>query len=156
VGGIIREKTIKFTKTNNAMAFITLEDLYGAFEVIVFPNVYEKYAKDLKEGAVIVVSGTVNSKEDEDMKIIAEKATLWEDLGRAVWVKFGKNRDFDIRKVNGIINKYPGETQVIIYDEAKKLKSTLEKKIDLNESVLSDLKNLLGDDSIAVAPAKGK
>jgi DNA polymerase-3 subunit alpha len=152
VGGIIREKTIKYTKTNNAMAFITLEDLRGAFEVIVFPKVYEKNGAALKEGVVALVSGTVNSRDDEDMKILADEITFEEDLRRAVWLKRGK--DCDVKKIISIIDKYPGQTRVIVYDEASKTKSTLNKKITLNENILSDLKNLLGSDSIAVAPVK--
>ncbi len=42
IGGMITEKTIKHTKTNQMMAFITVEDLLGTVEVVVFPRDYEK------------------------------------------------------------------------------------------------------------------
>ena len=46
IGGIITNKVVKTTRTNSMMAFITIEDLVGTVEIIIFPRDYEKY-KDL-------------------------------------------------------------------------------------------------------------
>lgn len=73
MAGIISGKKILVTKSNKQMAFIDLEDLYGIVEVIVFPNVYERCIQSIKEDNVVVVKGTINFKEDEQPKLMAEK-----------------------------------------------------------------------------------
>ncbi|HZK61356.1 MAG TPA: OB-fold nucleic acid binding domain-containing protein, partial [Anaerovoracaceae bacterium] len=73
MAGIISGKKILVTKSNKQMAFIDLEDLYGIVEVIVFPNVYERCMQSIKEDNVVVVKGTINFKEDEQPKLMAEK-----------------------------------------------------------------------------------
>ncbi|HZK87641.1 MAG TPA: OB-fold nucleic acid binding domain-containing protein, partial [Anaerovoracaceae bacterium] len=73
MAGIISGKKILVTKSNKQMAFIDLEDLYGIVEVIVFPNVYERCIQSIKEDHVVVVKGTINFKEDEQPKLMAEK-----------------------------------------------------------------------------------
>jgi DNA polymerase-3 subunit alpha len=55
------------------MAFVDLEDLYGIVEVIVFPNVYERCMQSVRVDNVVVVKGTINFKEDEQPKLMAEK-----------------------------------------------------------------------------------
>lgn len=73
MAGMVSGKRTLITKSNKMMAFIQLEDLYGTIEVVVFPNVYERSAELLKEDSVIVVKGTVNFKEDEAPKVLANK-----------------------------------------------------------------------------------
>jgi DNA polymerase-3 subunit alpha len=73
VAGIITEKKSKTTKSNNLMAFITLEDLFGTMEVIVFPTILRKFASMLVEENIVVVRGKVSIKEEEQGKIICEE-----------------------------------------------------------------------------------
>lgn len=72
MAGMVASKKTLITKSNKMMAFIVLEDLYGVSELVVFPNVYEKYANFLQPDSVIAVSGTINFKEDEAPKILAD------------------------------------------------------------------------------------
>lgn len=75
LGKISRIKKIT-TKNGDPMAFITLEDLDGDMEVVVFPRVMEKLDKTLAEGCLVVVKGRVNTRagrDDETLSIIAEK-----------------------------------------------------------------------------------
>ena len=72
-GGIITEKTIKYTRNNKVMAFIKVEDLYGVVEVVVFPNTYERVQNLISEDSIIIVEGRVQVSEGEDGKIIGEK-----------------------------------------------------------------------------------
>lgn len=74
IGGIITEKTIKYTKQNKAMAFITVEDLFGTVEVIIFPRDYEKYSRYLNEDEKVFVAGHANVEEDKNGKLICEKS----------------------------------------------------------------------------------
>lgn len=72
VGGLIMDKTIKSTKNNKMMAFITLEDLYGSVEVLIFPNRYEQYRDLLEEDNRIFIKGKVSFEEEEDSKLLCD------------------------------------------------------------------------------------
>jgi DNA polymerase-3 subunit alpha len=72
VGGIITGKKTKTTRSNNLMAFVTLEDLYGSMEVIVFPTDLNKYGAMLTEENAVFIDGRISMKEEEQPKIICE------------------------------------------------------------------------------------
>ena len=72
VGGLIMDKTVKSTKNNKMMAFITVEDLYGSVEVLIFPNRYEQYRYLLEEDSKVFIKGKVSLEEEEDSKIICD------------------------------------------------------------------------------------
>ena len=71
VSGIISRITLKQTKNGANMAFVTIEDLYGSIEIIVFPNVLERYNNLLIHSAVITVFGTLSLEEEKDAKVLA-------------------------------------------------------------------------------------
>lgn len=71
--GIVDSVKKKYTKTNKIMAFTTIEDLYGQCEIIVFENCYQMCSSYLMEGAIVVVEGRLSIREDEDVKIVANK-----------------------------------------------------------------------------------
>ncbi|MBO3444664.1 DNA polymerase III subunit alpha [Clostridium sp. CCUG 7971] len=73
MGGMIVNKTIKTTKRNDIMAFLELEDLYGTIEIIVFPQLLQRYNNILNEDNIIYVKGTLSIKEDESPKLIARE-----------------------------------------------------------------------------------
>ncbi|HIU25450.1 MAG TPA: DNA polymerase III subunit alpha [Candidatus Copromorpha excrementigallinarum] len=75
MAGIVASKKTLVTKNGKIMAFVNLEDLYGTVEVVVFPNVYERFGSIIKEDAIIAVSGTINFKEGEVPKLLGEKIT---------------------------------------------------------------------------------
>lgn len=82
IGGMIAEKTIKYTKKNQVMAFISLEDLVGSVEVMIFPRDYEQYSALLTEDAKIFVRGRVSVEEDKDAKLICEQIASFEEAAR--------------------------------------------------------------------------
>ena len=73
MAGIITSKKTLITKSSKMMAFVDMEDLLGAVEVVVFPNVYEKYAALVAEDSIVSISGTINFKEGEVPKLLADK-----------------------------------------------------------------------------------
>ena len=73
VGGMIAEKTIKYTKNDKVMAFVNLEDLVGNVEIVIFPKDYERYGSLLQEDAKVFVKGRVSVEEDKDGKLICEQ-----------------------------------------------------------------------------------
>ena len=79
IGGMVAEKTIKYTKNNQVMAFISLEDLVGNVEVVVFPKDYEQYSALLTEDSKIFIKGRISVEEDKDAKLICEQIVSFEE-----------------------------------------------------------------------------
>lgn len=98
VGGMISERRIKYTKTDQVMAFVTLEDMVGAIEVVVFPRVYEKAAHALKEETKVFIRGRVQTNDMQDAKLIAEEVTAFDDIPRELWIRFDDIEDYRQRK----------------------------------------------------------
>ena len=88
IGGIIAEKTVKHTKTNQMMAFLTVEDLFGTVEVVVFPRDYEKYRQYLEEDNKIFVKGRVSEEDDKASKLICEKILPFGQKKKELWIQF--------------------------------------------------------------------
>ena len=88
VGGMVTEKTIKYTKNNKVMAFVTLEDLVGTVEVVVFPRDYEKYQSLLDEDARVLIQGRVSAEDDKASKLILERVRTFEEVPRELWLQF--------------------------------------------------------------------
>ena len=170
--GIISHITIKQTRANKAnMAFVTLEDLYGNIEVILFPKVFVQYASMISEGNVIAVSGTLSTEEDKDAKIlvnavykpnaIPEQKKQYSSPGkqetqkskrRGLFLKFSSADDEKIRKARVITSIFEGDMPLYFYfeDERKYRLQSRSDFVDVNKTMLSELKNLLGDENVAV------
>ena len=88
VGGIITSKTIKYTKNNQTMAFITLEDLAGSVEVVIFPKVYEKNQQYLNEEGKVFVKGRVSEEDEAASKLICESIVPFEQTKRELWLQY--------------------------------------------------------------------
>ncbi|MDF2879291.1 MAG: polymerase alpha subunit, partial [Clostridia bacterium] len=119
-GGILVDKRVIFTKTNKKMAFLTLEDTTGTMEVIIFPTLYEQFAK-LSEESVFVVKGRISIKEETTAVILADDITSLEILlnpenQQCIMLLLDeKKRTKEIReKLVHIFNKYPGKTKIIV------------------------------------------
>ncbi len=82
IAGIVTDIKSISTKNNKMMAFVNVEDLYGQMEVIVFPNVYEKYASFLTNDSQIIVEGRISVKEEEQPKILADKIRVLESRNK--------------------------------------------------------------------------
>ena len=95
---MITEKTVKYTKNNKVMAFLTLEDLVGTVEVIVFPNSYEKYSSLLNEDEKVFITGRANVEEDKNGKIICEQITSFDSVKRELWLQFSTKEEFEAKE----------------------------------------------------------
>ena len=157
IGGMISDKTVKYTRNNQIMAFVTLEDLYGTVEVIVFPKVYEKYSHILNEESKVFISGRVSVEEDKDAKLIAEDVRLFSDMPRTLWIKFADMEAFEKAKddLYETLRPYRGEgdSTVNIYcEKEKKLKSSKGKEnIKLTEPLLSLLSRIYGEENVKLS-----
>ena len=154
IGGIVSEKTIHYTKNNKVMAFIKIEDLKGAVEVVVFPNVYESNSIYLSEESVVIIRGRANVSPGEETKVIAEKITPLERFGKynSVGVVIDKEKTETFDDIINIVNKYKGETPLYIHDVKlnKKFKADERYWIDTDTDVLIELRKVFGENSVVV------
>ncbi len=127
MGGMITSKKIKYTKNNKVMAFLTLEDLTGSVEVIVFPNAYEEAGDELEEESKVFITGRVSVEEDRDAKLICEKVTPFSRVPRTLWVRFPdvaawkEGSSLLFREVE----EHGGRDRVVIYIEDPRLRREL-------------------------------
>ena len=117
VGGMITSKTIKYTKNNKTMAFLTLEDLVGTVEVVVFPRDYEKNSPFLTEDRKVFVRGRVNCEDDKPSKLICEKIWPFEDMPRELWVQFADMNAYKEKEqiLFDLLRHSEGKDHVAIY-----------------------------------------
>ena len=91
---MITEKNVKYTKTNKVMAFLTVEDLVGTVEVMVFPRDYEKWQTLINEDARVFIQGRVNAEDDKPSKLILEKVRAFGFSLKTVRIMHRKSRNF--------------------------------------------------------------
>ena len=117
VGGMVTEKTIKYTKNNKVMAFVTLEDLVGTVEVVVFPRDYEKYQSLLDEDARVLIQGRVSAEDDKASKLILERVRTFEEVPRELWLQFDDRDAYADREAHLMeeLRAVPGNASVVIY-----------------------------------------
>ncbi|MCG8538587.1 MAG: DNA polymerase III subunit alpha [Clostridia bacterium] len=167
VPGIVIKKQDKTTKNNNLMAFLTLEDMFGTIEVIVFPGVYDRCIQYLFEDNIVIVVGKINLKEEEEPKIIAEnivplseenvnlifsKRKISLEKGKKMYLKLRNRNNLLMSKIRGILQRKKGETPVYLYIESEKTKLLASKDlwVEIDDEIIGELKEIVGEDSIKI------
>lgn len=117
VGGMITAKTIKYTKTNKTMAFLTLEDLLGTVEVVVFPRDYEKNRSLLNTDEKVFITGRVSAEDDKASKLICESMTSFSDITKEIWIQFPDMASYQAgeQEMYRILRGSDGRDRVAIY-----------------------------------------
>ena len=123
MAGMVTSKKTLITKSSKMMAFIALEDLYGISEVVVFPNVYEKCSSILQVDSVVAISGTLNFKEDEAPKLLADSVVLLDEVKKKneaqsmikVKIPSEENLNIVLEQIKFTLQRHKGESQVLIY-----------------------------------------
>ena len=154
IGGIISEKKIKYTKNDQVMAFLTIEDMTGTVEVIVFPRTYEAAADILDEDAKIFIKGRVSLEEEKDGKLIAEQIVAFDDVPRRVWLRFPSYEAWKQKEqtVLNTVAQHGGRDQVIIYIEDRKARKTLPpgQGLRASETVIGILGGICGPKNVVL------
>ena len=154
IGGMVTAKTIKYTKTNQVMAFFTIEDLVGTVEVIIFPRDYEKYHTYLEEDAKIFVTGRANVEEEKNGKVICEKIIGFDDSKKELWLQFADLASYQEKeaKLSGMLAGSDGRDEVIIYLAAEKRMKRLPKSrsIHVEPGLIRTLFGFLGENNVKV------
>ena len=152
VGGMITTKTMKATKTNKMMAFITIEDLVGTVEVIVFPRDYEKIGKMLNVDDKVFVSGRISAEEDRASKMILESIRPFSEPKKELWIQFTDVEEFKRREPEllSTIMDSEGSDSVIIYVKKEKMKKVLpaSRNIKITDELLGRLYQMFGEKNV--------
>ena len=162
--GIITSVKKKYTKNNTIMAFVTVEDLYGSTEIIVFDSCYTRSSNSLIADNIVLVEGRLSIREDEDVKIVANTIINFENIIKGEKQQIQKSEQkrkiltLDIRditenqksKLRGAIKFFSGErnnipVQIIDNEGTKPCGA-----IYLTEEILSEFKEILGADRINI------
>ena len=154
VGGMVTEKTIKYTKNNKVMAFVTLEDLVGTVEVVVFPRDYEKYQSLLDEDARVLIQGRVSAEDDKASKLILERVRTFEEVPRELWLQFDDRDAYADREAHLMeeLRAVPGNASVVIYLKDVKAMKKLPAgyRVALQEEWLEKFRREYGSENVRV------
>ena len=154
IGGMITGKLIKTTRTGQMMAFITLEDLTGSVEVIVFPKDFEKNREFLEEEQKIFVQGRVSVGDDPVGKLVCEKLIPFQALPRQLWLQFADKEVYDQKQelVMNALRSWEGQDQVVIYLAKERAKKVLPAnwRVSCDAELLRNLYQILGEKNVRV------
>ena len=154
VGGIITSKTIKYTKNNQTMAFITLEDLAGSVEVVIFPKVYEKNQQYLNEESKVFVKGRVSEEDEAASKLICESIVPFEQTKRELWLQYADKEAYlsKEKELLELLKDSDGSDSVVIYCKKEKAIKRLpaNRNVSADKVLLSKLTNYLGESCVKV------
>ena len=129
---------MKYTKNNKAMAFLTVEDLFGTVEVIVFPRDYERSHHLMNTDAKVFIRGKATVEEDKNGKLIYECILLFEDTKKELWLQFATKEEFVDKEdelYDAKLRDSDGKDTVVIYISSIKAMKKLPKNysIHINE-----------------------
>ena len=154
IGGMITDKTVKHTKTNQMMAFVTVEDLLGTVEVVVFPRDYEKNREYLEIDNKVFIRGRVSEEDERASKLICEKVIPFEKTKKELWIQFPDKAAYleNEQIIYGYLADSEGEDEVVIYCAKERAVKRLPKNrnIRIGQEILGRLMNHYGENRIKV------
>ena len=154
IGGIIATLAIKYTKTNKTMAILTLEDLLGTVEVVVFPRDYEKYKEYLQEENKVFIRGRVSEEDDAPSKLICESVVPFSQTRKELWLQYADKDTFLAQEqmLYDLIENSDGRDEVVIYCKKERVVKRLgrNRNVQVETGLLSRLMNYLGDSCVKV------
>lgn len=152
VGGILTGKTVKFTRNNKAMAFITVEDLTGAVEIIIFPKDYERFGQYLQEDAKIFVVGRATIEDEQNGKIICERIVPFESTCKEVWLQFADKEEYSVKEQEllKLLCDSDGADDVVIYVANPRAVKRLgpNRRVYADRELLGRLESFLGEKNV--------
>lgn len=154
IGGMIISKTVKHTRNNTMMAFITLEDLVGTVEVVIFPRDFEKFKHLLSEDNKIFIKGRVTTEDDKPSKLICEQIWNFEAAPRELWIQFEDKETFvgNEEKVYELLRQSDGKDSVVIFVKSPKSVKRLQKNwsVHIDDLLLKNIAEHFGSGNVKV------
>ena len=154
VGGMITEKTIKYTRNNKIMAFLTLEDLVGTMEVVVFPRDYEKNAAVMEVDSKVFIQGRVSAEDDKPSKLICEKITSFDQIPREIWIQFPSKEAYEkqVHHLYELLSQSVGNDQVVVFLRQERMMKKLPnaRSVLINDALVELLSKEYGAENVKV------
>lgn len=176
--GMISSVKKKITKSNSAMAFVTIEDMYGSMEVLVFPQIYDGCSQLIREGSAVKIRGRISFTEEKEPKLICDSITMpptQESIRSAggtvyerqtatrekqpvknpgLYIKVSDMECSEYKKALQYIEVFDGSSDLYIYDLSNKklVRAPAKYRVAINDVLIAALKKLLGSANVA---AKG-
>ncbi len=154
IGGMVASRNVKYTKKNQPMAFIQLEDLVGEVEVVVFPQSFERYSKIIDEDAKLLIRGRIQAEDEKPSKMICDRIRTFDEVPKDVWLQFGTMDAFTAAwpTITEMIRESDGKDQIAIYirDTKQVRKLGAQYSIDLTTDLLEQMRQSFGADNVKV------
>ena len=176
MGGMLTEFRQKATRSGNLMGFVTLEDMTGTIEALVFPKVLERVSTELTPDTAVILSGRLSIREDDDAKLLldtveplmtnAEYAQAVKDgmlspqaaprkqdailPGSTLYLRLPS--DSAIKVVSPVLSRYHGEVSVVLYIENTgiKLRAPKELFVAPTKAMMDELIEMLGHRNVVL------
>ena len=152
IGGMVTGKVVKTTRKNQMMAFVTLEDMLGSVEVLVFPNIYENQRELFVQDEKLFIQGRVSLGEEPIGKLVCSRAVPFGEVPKELWIQFENLEDYHVkeRELFGLLRGQEGQDSVILYLKQEKAKKILPPNWNVRaDSLLLDkLTKILGEKNI--------
>lgn len=152
IGGMITDITVKTTKTNKIMAFVTIEDLVGTVEVLLFPRDYEANRSLLREEEKVFIRGRVSVGDEENGKVIGSKLILFDSVPKDVWVQFRNIEEYRAKEPEllSALQDSDGNDRIVVYLRQEKARKVLPKNYSVKAdfAFLGRLSAIFGDNNV--------
>ena len=154
VGGMITALSIKYTRQNKPMAFVTLEDMHGTIETIVFPKDYERLSGKLVLDEKVFISGRVSVEEDKPAKLIFESMKRFDDVRVEFWIRFPGREAFETGRaeLRRIAGSHPGDARAVVYLSREKVMKKIDGMFNAaqKEQIVEELSGAFGKDNVQI------
>ena len=165
VAGIVQTVKMKTTRNNSMMAYVTMEDDTASIEMLAFSSVLNQYGGYLRENSPVVITGRLSLRDDKEPQIVVNRARPISDYaeGRAepqtpprsnaprtgtLYLRLPGEQGKLFPKIRAILNMFPGDSGVVLYfADTKQRRGT---RCALQESMLTELKNVLGEENVVL------
>ena len=154
VGGMITAKKVKTTKNNQLMAFVSLEDMVGTVEVLIFPKIYEKHKQYLVEESKVFLRGRASIGDDPVGKLVCEDVIPFSDIPSELWLQFQNQEEYS-EKMDAVmaeLRNSEGKDRVVMYLKQEKMMKRLSENwgVDAREPLLVKIYQILGEKNVKV------
>ncbi len=155
IGGIITGRRNKTTRNNSQMAFLTLEDLYGSIDVLVFPKIYERFSPVMMVDSIVFLTGRVSLREDEAPKLLCERVVPYEQFiaqPQTLYLKLERGKENLWDEAKGVLAANRGETPVKVYFEQTNQVRSVSRDLfcTVNDALMADLIKIFGKNCVKV------
>ena len=154
IGGMITEKTVKTTRNNKMMAFLTVEDLAGSVEVLVFPKDYEKRRDMLIKDEKVFIRGRASVGDEPVGKLICEQIIPFSRVPRELWIQYADKDAYlaGEKELLDLLKTSDGNDTVIIYLGRERAKKVLPRNwnVRAGEALVTTLSEMLGEKNVKV------